>query len=444
MCRPSALFVFLLLAILLWLPDQFGSVTASSSVTGPTTLLKTFILGRHGARAPLSPKYEFYGSPACCDAANFSSIWPLGAGSLTTVGSQEWTANGQRMRSQYPASVLPAVFDKSQVYVMAAPGCQRCLESALYGSAGIFGLSYTQAGNMIPVDKTNFQLAQLEQPCALRDTLFTDFLDQPSTQQFINNQVVPVGTQTASHMPAAAGKSGDAILDIAAFGADTLVCNAVQGISAGPWATTDYVRSAWQKTVNDFFFYMTYGPAELPVLDVGALLQMVSLWFYPAAARPDLPYAFPSAMNMSQTTFVLGVAHDETIAAVLNAMQLFGPIFQFSQPPFASYLAFELHADVAGSLYVQVVYTYQQLFQVSLSQDVLLQPLCGNATMCPAAIFATAFQAVFLNTRGTFESWCQTLVPPYPVQHSGTEGRPFSTALSGLLCTLLLIVVGSL
>jgi hypothetical protein len=407
-----------------------------------TKIVKLFELARHGARAPepgkSDPTFSFLESPQCCNQFNYSRVWPMGSGGLTNVGALQHQANGRALRARYAnATAMPQIYTPGQVALFVAPDCQRCQDSLLNQTIGLFGNStsipesqlssnafwWSQKSTCLPVTLNVFEnvdsTTYAQFSTGARATLLGACIN--STLNAVNG--------TCTNLTASNGGlvqnfgipyCGDNVFS-------SWYYNTSDGSGTGnelpKWFREDQLK-ACMDSINVGRYYTIYHNASQPTwknnslpagsqLMIGNLLQTVSLFFsdnatFAQGAPPNSNFVFPKGINLAggteePTTFVLAVGHETQVASLLTALSAFGD-FNFLQPPFASLVMLELHQDVlnATGLYVRALYRFQLWNQKQPQTDILPLSFCPSASvtngyLCPLEQFVDAMKPMYIS-----------------------------------------------
>lgn len=303
----------------------FSIVTSAA----PDTLRIVNVLYRHGDRSPVTiyPK-----DPHQKDA------WPQGMGWLSTTGMQQQYALGQYLRSEF-GGLISADYKRTEILVQSSNE-DRCLMSAYCNLAGLFPPSGDQVWNEnliwqpIPVHtrpQEEDKELNMGAPCPRYDALYEQELQSPAVkaEEKENADFYDLIEENT-------GVKKENISEVWKI-ADTLLCEKKHNMSMPPWLT-DAIDNKL-RSLQDWSFDLLFNGTELSKLKGGPLLaEMISNMKQVVAG------------NLTYKMYMYS-AHDSTIAAVSQAMQ----VFNQKSPPYASAVFVELH-DISGTYSVRIRY----------------------------------------------------------------------------------------
>ncbi|KAI9014083.1 histidine phosphatase superfamily [Hyaloraphidium curvatum] len=398
MPTAAALVMFLLLA---------GPCAAQP----PTRIVKVLEHARHGIRAPVSDTLAFTTAPPCCSAAQFFSVWPMGPGNLTLLGGQLHQELGAYARQAYSGTTaFPDQYDPLKVYIVGDVDDARCVYSAMNQSVGLFpgaapgvlpdygraSLSAFFWGTRSDGAKCPFFVANTVRNEASPFYANIGASVFPQMQAVCNNSV---GTPTCAglgpiEMLQWSQSSADVAMSSFAYGS-------YNGTGAGnvlPGWMSDELFDALQAGSDASEYWAPNYNAENPAwpqgkqVQFGGFFQLLSLFLSSNASWAqgtgiNAAYSFPTGLDPANTTFAVIVGHDTSVDLVLTALGVYQR-FNYSHPPFAAALFFELHQSAANAsdFFVRTQYRYQFWNKANATVVPVVPSFCP-AELCPLRTF---------------------------------------------------------
>ncbi|XP_076460399.1 prostatic acid phosphatase-like [Babylonia areolata] len=299
----------------------FFTLFASTVATSPDTLQLVNMVYRHGDR---SPEFTF---PTDAN----KDKWSNGPGWLTTVGMRQQYALGQFFHSEY-GHLLSQAYNNTEITV-ASSNVNRCLMSAYCNLAGLYPPQGEQVWNPkllwqpIPVHtrpEDEDHVLAIDEKCPLYDQLYDAVLHSPA--------VVEEEKSNAELYDYVAKNTGIKKVNISDLWkvADNLFCQRSHNYSLPEWAEAKWDNeTVYDKMIKigDFSFQLLFNGSELSRLKGGPLLKMF------------IQNMVQAAQKQQHYKMYMYSAHDDTVAAVSDALKVFNGI----KPPYASTLMVELH-----------------------------------------------------------------------------------------------------
>ncbi|KAK7457316.1 hypothetical protein BaRGS_00039229, partial [Batillaria attramentaria] len=335
----------------------FAGLFVAVSALAPDTLRIVNALYRHGDRSPVTvyPKDPHQ-----------AEEWPQGLGWLSETGMRQHYALGQYLRSEYN-NLLSAEYKRTEILVQSSNE-DRCLMSAYCDLAGLYPPSGDQLWNPnitwqpIPVHTRPQEYDRklnMGAPCPRYDELYDIELQSPAVKAEEKDN-----KDFYDFIEKKTGVKKENISEVWKIG-DTLFCEKMHNKTMPDWVNdTIYTKL---RNLQAWSFDLLYNGTELSRLKGGPLLQEFIYNMQQAAAG-----------NVTYKMFMYS-AHDSTVAAVSQAMQ----VFNQKSPPYAAALLVELHQMSDG-------YKVRLRYRNDTQQDPypLYHPACPQDTeYCPLDTF---------------------------------------------------------
>ncbi|XP_013394051.1 prostatic acid phosphatase [Lingula anatina] len=390
----------------------------------PSTLRQVNLLYRHGDRSPAGGTFP-------TDPYQEDS-WPQGWGQLSKLGMQEQCELGQFLRKRYNG-FLNSSYIRTEITVRSTD-VDRTLMSAQCNLACLYPPGKEQQWNKSiiwqpipvhtrPVDED--PLLRTDEPCPKYNKVFNELMQS----KLVKDEEV----QNKAFYQFISNKTGYPHENISIFWdvQDPLFCEWVHNKTLPSW-----VNSTWQPTgqnvwdmirnTTNFSWQLLFRTKEMRRLRGGLLVgEMINNMKNKIKLGPN---------NKSEPKMHMYSAHDTTVAAMLNALDVFNGV----QPPYASMVALELH-EKDNSHWVEVLYRNLSRDPGAVNDFTLIHHLTipNCSIQCPFDKFISLTKDVIpVNS----QAWAEECEMP----SSTTSGlsMPMIIVISIVGAAILLLVIG--
>ncbi|KAL5006612.1 hypothetical protein ScPMuIL_015418 [Solemya velum] len=319
------------------------------------TLKLVNLVYRHGDRSPVN---VFPTDP------NTEAVWPQGLGWLSKVGMDQQYALGKWLHDRYMVNFTGFMNETYKNYeiTVQSSDVNRTLMSAYCNLAGLYPPDPNNTWNPslswqpIPVHTRptiEDNMLNMGAPCPRYDELY---------EEAMNSEVIKEEERKNKAFYQFVGKeSGYGSEDVATLWkiGDCLFCEKQHEFTWASWVNETIARKI--ANVSHWQFDLLFSGKERSRLKGGPLLKdMIKNM-----------QSFVDGTN-NRTKMFMYSAHDSTVAALANALQVFNLI----QPPYTTTLIMELYEDNSGGYYVQMIYKNTTSTTYTLN-------LPGCTTSCP-------------------------------------------------------------
>ncbi|GIQ82210.1 histidine phosphatase superfamily protein, clade-2 [Kipferlia bialata] len=295
-------------------------------------------------------------------------------GELTPVGRDQELVLGQFYRSRYidDLGLIPSSMDPSLLYLRSTD-VQRTKESLMAQLNGLYPDSARQHRLHVHTGDSTYDDMI---PQTARCPRMAEIYDNITQEQFYQDYQASIQPE----MDSICGKIGGSMDWVPIY--DNLMARNSSSMGL-PFGITEH---EYQTSIDaaDFEMYAQfYRQTEYLQLYIGMFVHEITQMLL-AAADGELPF-----------TFAMHSGHDSTVSPLMGVLQ----DWDYTWPPYASVVAFELWTDQTGAYYVKSRF---------IDSD-LRPPFCGGLVYCPLDTFVAGMEVYALPDVDTYLARCAGL-----------------------------------
>lgn len=436
---PARFVLFLLLVV-----AAFGTLAAEAQTLN-TKIAKLFVFARHGARSPEKDNFGFNGSISCCDKTAWNKAWPMGEGNLTEIGADLHQELGRFIRSSYgDQPALPSDINPKTVSLIADPDCARCIYSLLNNTVGVFPrASNPPTFNSVQINAFYWEQYKTGTTCNIllnnsrANVLSPWFTSQSAKWAPLLNYTCANSTSDCSNY------TNYNLTQWSVTAVDDQMCSyyyaSYNGTGVGSilpsWFNStifaNLYDAGWTSSYWVRYFNSKNGafPQGARLL-AGNYFQLLGLAMsnnasWAQGTGNNSNFTFPDGLSPIDTTYSINLGHDDNVAQLLTGLGAYDK-YNYTDPPFASAMIFELHENTANASQKFVRTGFRHWFwnETTPKLDYLIPVFCPNV-FCPVETFVAYLRDnLYVGNVQAFTAYCAEQPVPTPVPGSGVKMLP--------------------